>query len=350
MAGGNKEAETKQHTAGTVCCSFCSILVMVMVIGVSIMGLMSKALKVADMLVRFNDRFGETAEEEMIPGIEFGGKEHSVTVLGVLAVVLVEAVVVLVLMLFGMCGAALRNRCVVSVSLMATLFFALELLFVGVFVLTRYESIDGTLIRQSEFFCNSTSYLRLTANMDCYASDVVKPECGEICKERVATLKKFDGCEMLSALCERWTYEDSLTECKGYHGADGKDCLELCDKDFTCQGFMADTEAWECIKVGKPMGVPGECFGSGLGEPAKKKVLPLAIKRFEETSFAVSMALLVASPILMLTTLFMCCLSYQINHNADHKPAATNLCCVVFCPCCAGNRGRGYTTYDDGVE
>lgn len=313
---------------------------------------MSKSLRVADMLLRMNDSTGKT-------DIEIGGEERELTMVLVLYYTLVCSVIVLVVILFGSCGACLGNRCVVSTSIIVTFLFALELLFIGVYAFSRYEVVEGTLVRQSLELCNSTIYTELYANMECSNSVNTTAGCGRFCKDRIKTLKKGGGCVLMQDLCKSWVYEEGTTLCDGLarFPNDAMDCENMCDTDITCQGYATEWDEHDCIHFSDT----SNCFnstGGGTilfstqGRSAQLKKIPLAVDRFEDTSVAISMALFIASPILILLTLVMCCLSYGMNLNRGDKPTAENLCCLVFCPCCAGDhRGRGYTSWDpEGLE
>lgn len=60
-----------------------------------------------------------------------------------------------------------------------------------------------------------------------------------------------------------------------------------------------------------------------------------------------SIAVAVNALILIATTIVSCCFTYVMNFNRRGKPTPENLCWLMLCPCCPGDAGKGFTTYDD---
>lgn len=69
-----------------------------------------------------------------------------------------------------------------------------------------------------------------------------------------------------------------------------------------------------------------------------------------------SVASIVTSLLLLFVSIASCCHLYSMNVNRRGKPTAENLCCLMLCPCCPGDAGKGHThledddDYDDGDE
>jgi len=63
-----------------------------------------------------------------------------------------------------------------------------------------------------------------------------------------------------------------------------------------------------------------------------------------------SIAVIVLASVLIATTIVSCCFTYIMNFNRRGKPTAENLCWLMLCPCCPGDAGKGFTTYDEDDE
>jgi hypothetical protein len=64
------------------------------------------------------------------------------------------------------------------------------------------------------------------------------------------------------------------------------------------------------------------------------------------TAVRLSLACIVTAALLICTTTASCCLMYSINFSRRGKPTAKNLCCILMCPCCPGDSGKGFTDMD----
>lgn len=60
-----------------------------------------------------------------------------------------------------------------------------------------------------------------------------------------------------------------------------------------------------------------------------------------------SVASIVTALLLLLVSTASCCHLYSMNVNRRGKPTAENLCCLMLCPCCPGDAGKGHTHLDD---
>jgi hypothetical protein len=260
-----EDARIKKIQAAS--CSCCTLILGVITIVISCWGLSSEPVWVIDRLLFYNIAY------------DFEGGFPLMTTRACMRVLLAGSIVLVLAMFLSFVGSLCRSKCLMSVGTLLAFAFALWMFSSAVFMLSRYEMVTPIIDRQVEFLCNSTVYERLSTNMNCsWASSVSKPECAEVCIDRVNALIKYQGCEFLPKLCTP-------------------------ERDIS-------TRWWNHVTQ-------------------------------------LSIFVIITATVLTVTTIVSCCFTYIMNFNRRGKPTAENLCWLMLCPCCIGDAGKGFTTYDE---
>jgi len=305
---------------------------------------------------------------------DWGGEEVlPYTLVGAVVGLLIIGIVAIVAACTGCAGAQLDYQAGVCTFMLCAAALALCFLFTCLSVLNFETTLVPIADRQSEQFCNVTSFYTFRDKLGCTFA-AVRPggECGVFCQDRVKFLQASGGCDLLDTMCHQFDYKEvGLGQCmvNGLRPpiwkavATDQQCQQVCSDHVSCSGYSYSSAESVCYVVSRlapttqgtwdSFSVPTVPNTTEAASPisgsdnspgiiCSKKDQPSVVTKAGVVASTIAWMSLAATLLASVSVCCTCSLLYTLSSRRKGKKGAMPVLYKLLCPCCQSAGGRKF--------